>query len=174
METKQVNVRVPDSGKDMILELARRMRDDESTADRLRTFLSEPAADTLTARVGRLEVTVADVLRRLEGSPPSREVMPHRTIPAALTAFYEKLRAAPDCDPAIRDVPIDSLVAEDVLQFIQGTDLGSPPPDELHPLFGGGEYIQAVEKWGRERAQWARSRKQDKGSPPKPPSIPCR
>lgn len=67
-ETAQVNVRVPEESRALILRLATRLRDDPSFPTALERFLDDlgPVAGglTLTERVGRLEARLAELEAR--------------------------------------------------------------------------------------------------------------
>ncbi len=71
-ETVQVNVRVPEEARALILRLATRLRDDPSFPAALERFLDDlgPVDNglTLTERVARLEAMVAE-LRGENGNP---------------------------------------------------------------------------------------------------------
>ena len=71
-DTAQVNVRVPEEARALILRLATRLRDDPSFPARLEGFLDDlgpiDSGLTLTERVTRLEAMVAE-LRGDHGNP---------------------------------------------------------------------------------------------------------
>lgn len=65
-ETAQVNVRVPEEARTLILRLATRLRDDPSFLYALDRFLADfetnsPSGLTLTERVARLEAIVSEM-----------------------------------------------------------------------------------------------------------------
>ena len=65
-ETAQVNVRVPEEARALILRLATRLRDDPSFLYAVDRFLADfeansPDGLTLTERVARLEAIVAEM-----------------------------------------------------------------------------------------------------------------
>lgn len=68
-ETVQVNVRVPEEARTLILRLATRLRDDPSFIYAVDRFLGDfeansPDGMTLTERVARLEAQVAELVSK--------------------------------------------------------------------------------------------------------------
>jgi len=101
------------------------------------------------------------------------------SLPTAFARWLASAAAAEGEDDSVEDAVAG--VMHEIIHAVTMSKsidllLDVPPDDpEMQPIlavFGGLEYIRAVEEWHKASFAWERSRKRDKGAAPEPPPLP--